>query len=49
MPKANATWEPVEEFRALFPTFQLEDELLTEWGRDVMMGNVYQRRRANRG
>jgi hypothetical protein len=41
MLEANATWEPVEEFRALFPAFQLEDELFAEWGRDVMIGNVY--------
>ncbi|XP_066373102.1 uncharacterized protein [Miscanthus floridulus] len=49
MPKADATREPVEEFKALFPSFQLEDELFVEGGRDVMTGNVYQCRRASHG
>jgi hypothetical protein len=30
MAEAEATWEPVEEFRALFPAFQLEDALFIE-------------------
>ena len=47
LPDTEATWEPVEEFRALFPAFQLEDELFIEGGRDVMTGKVYHRR--NRG
>jgi hypothetical protein len=49
MLEANTTWEPIEEFRALFPAFQLKDELFTECGRDVMIRNVYRRRRANCG
>ena len=47
LPDTEATWEPVEEFRGLFPAFQLEDELFVEGGRDVMTGKVYHRR--NRG
>ena len=44
MPEAEATWEPVPAFRALFPSFQLADELFPKEGRDVMTGNTYQRR-----
>jgi len=32
LPDTEATWEPIEEFRALFPAFQLEDELFVEGG-----------------
>jgi hypothetical protein len=34
--------------RTFFPTFQLEDELVQEEGRDVMYGNTYSRRRRAR-
>ena len=44
LPEDDATWEPVDEFRALFPSFQLEDELFPKEGRDVMTGTVYRRR-----
>jgi hypothetical protein len=44
LPEADATWEPVDKFRALFPSFQLKDELFPEAGRDVMAWRVYQRR-----
>jgi hypothetical protein len=44
LPDDDATWEPVDEFRALFPSFQLADELFSEGGRYVMTGKVYQRR-----
>jgi hypothetical protein len=40
----DATWEPLDEFIARFPSFQLEDELLVEGGRDVMWGITYGRR-----
>jgi hypothetical protein len=34
----------VDDFRAAFPEFQLEDELFVDSGCDVMVGRVYQRR-----
>jgi hypothetical protein len=40
----DATWEPLQQFTASYPQFQLEDELFVEGGRDVMTGNVYSRR-----
>jgi hypothetical protein len=43
MAESDATWERVDEFKVRFPDFQLEDELFLEGGRDVMVGNVYQR------
>ena len=45
MPASEATWEHREEFQAAHPDFQLEDELFPEEGRDVMVGNTYQRKR----
>ena len=44
-PPADATWEPVPEFNQTYPEFQLEDELFSEEARDVMVGQVYERRR----
>ena len=34
----------MDSFRDRYPTFQLEDELTLEEGRDVMWGRVYARR-----
>ena len=44
MPASEATWEPVDGFRQAHPSFQLEDELFSEGGRDVMVGTTYRRR-----
>jgi hypothetical protein len=33
----------VDEFRLVYPSFQLEDELLLQRGRDVMLDISYQR------
>jgi len=45
MAENEATWEPVNAFKAAHPTFKLEDELFPEERRDVMVGRVYERRR----
>jgi hypothetical protein len=45
---SSATWEAVEPFLSKFPSFQLEDELNLEGGRDVMWGHTYTRRRRAR-
>jgi hypothetical protein len=45
----DATWERVDEFKAAYPDFQLEDELFSQAGRDVMTGVRYARRRPARG
>ena len=38
-----AAWISLEDFKRLYPEFQLEDELLLHGGRDVMTRRVYQR------
>jgi hypothetical protein len=43
-PPSSATWEDVDSFVECYPSFQLEDELLVEGGRDVLWGRHYQRR-----
>jgi transcriptional regulator GlxA family with amidase domain len=43
-PAASASWEDYDDFRAQFPDFQLEDELVFDGGRDVMCGRTYARR-----
>jgi len=47
-PAASASWEDIDSFVARYPSFQLEDELLVEGGRDVMWGHTYQRRPRNK-
>jgi hypothetical protein len=41
---ADATWVKLGMFKRDFPSFQLEDELVLQGGRDVMTGIPYQRR-----
>ena len=45
---ASASWEDFDDFRARFPAFQLEDELVFDGGRDVMCGRTHARRRRAR-
>jgi hypothetical protein len=33
----------LDDFKHVYPTFQLEDELLAQVGRDVMVGMTYHR------
>jgi hypothetical protein len=44
----SATWEDTAAFRAKYPTFQLEDELVLGGEGDVMFGRTYTRRRRAR-
>jgi hypothetical protein len=46
-PATSPTWEDYDTFSAHFPTFQLEDELVFDSGRDVMCGRTYAKRRRN--
>ena len=45
---ASSTWEDVDDFKAKFPRFQLEDELSLGGEGDVMWGKTYTRRRRAR-
>jgi hypothetical protein len=46
---ADASWMALDEFRSLFPAFQLEDELIVQGGRDVKWGLKYVRRGKKQG
>jgi len=41
---SSAAWVALDDFKRLYPDYQLEDELLLQGGRDVMTGKTYQRR-----
>jgi hypothetical protein len=41
---SDASWMELDEFRRLYPRFQLEDALNLQGGRDVMVGLQYSRR-----
>jgi hypothetical protein len=43
-PATSATWKDLEDFQERYPSFQLEDELLVEGGKDVMWGRQYSQR-----
>jgi len=47
-PATETSWVNCDEFQRLFPKFQLEDELLLQEGRDVMVGLRYSRRSKSR-
>jgi hypothetical protein len=45
----DASWMALNELRSLFPTFQLEDKLIVQGGRDVMWGLQYERHGKKQG
>ena len=47
LPPSSASWEDLSSFQEQNPSFQLEDKLLLEGGRDVMWGKHYVRRPKN--
>jgi hypothetical protein len=49
MTREEATWEILADFKDLYPKFQLEDELFSQAGRDVMTDMQYKRKQRARG
>ncbi|WVZ98527.1 hypothetical protein U9M48_043956 [Paspalum notatum var. saurae] len=49
LPHDEATREVLDDFRGLYPNFQLKDELFAQVGNDVMTGMQYQRRKPTSG
>jgi hypothetical protein len=41
--EAAVSWVDADEFRSLYPSFELVDEIILQGGRDVMWGMVYSR------
>lgn len=41
---SKASWESLKDFKHRYPNFKLEDELLADEGRDVMVGHTYSQR-----
>jgi hypothetical protein len=39
----DASWVPKADFHKIYPDFKLEDELVQQEGRDVMVGLQYHR------
>ena len=44
LPEAESSWEDIATVRDLYPSLQLEDELVQQAGRDVMVSIAYRRR-----
>jgi hypothetical protein len=44
-PVASASWVEADEFRSVYPTFKLADELILQAERDVVIGIQYVRQR----
>jgi hypothetical protein len=40
----DASWVPEADFHKLYPNFKLEDELVQQEGRGVMVGLLYRQR-----
>jgi hypothetical protein len=42
-PPADTSWMSLDDFHQVYLAFQLEDKLLAQVGRDVMVGTTYGR------